>query len=34
MAFWVSVLALLEFLGARYDWVKEEINAKPKDRVM
>ena len=30
----IFVWAVLEFLGLRYDWVKEEVNAKPKDSVI
>jgi hypothetical protein len=33
-AIWVLVLALLEFLGTKYDWVKEEIESKPRSDVM
>jgi hypothetical protein len=33
-AIWALVVALFEILGHRYDWVKEEINSKPKDSVM
>jgi hypothetical protein len=30
----VLVLAALEFLGTEYDWVKEEIESKPRNDVM
>jgi hypothetical protein len=33
-AIWSLICGVLEFLGAKYDWVKEEINSKPKDGVM
>jgi hypothetical protein len=33
-AIWVLVLAALEFLGTKYDWVKEEIESKPRNDVM
>jgi hypothetical protein len=33
-AIWILVVALLEFLGCKYDWVKEEIDSKPKDSVI
>jgi hypothetical protein len=31
---WVLGWALIEFLGNKYDWVKEEINSKPKSDVL
>jgi len=31
---WWLICGALEFLGTKYDWVKEEINSKLKDRVV
>jgi len=28
------VLSILEFLGAKWDWVEEEVNSKPRKDVM
>jgi hypothetical protein len=28
------LMAVLDFVGDRYDWVKEEINSKPKKDVI
>jgi len=33
-AIWMLVLSILEFLGARWDWVREEIDSKPRKDVM
>jgi hypothetical protein len=33
-AIWSLIWAVLEFFGAKYDWVKEEINSKPKSDVL
>jgi hypothetical protein len=33
-AIWWLICAVLEFLGARYDWVEEEIHSKPKSDVL
>jgi hypothetical protein len=31
---WWLICGVLEFLGVKYDWVKEEVDSKPKDSVM
>jgi len=31
---WHCVLALLDFLGVKYDWVKEEVESKPRSDVV
>ena len=33
-AIWSLICAVLEFLGAKYDWVEEEIHSKPKSDVL
>jgi hypothetical protein len=33
-AIWVLVLAVLEFVGVRHDWVKEEVDSKPSNDVL
>jgi hypothetical protein len=33
-AIWALSVAVLDFLGDRYDWVKEETNSKPKNDVI
>ena len=33
-AIWMLVLSILEFLGAKWDWVEEEVNSKPRKDVM
>jgi hypothetical protein len=32
-AIWALVVGLFDFLGAKYDWVEEEINSKPRNDV-
>ncbi len=31
---WTVVMGVIEFLGGKHDWVKEEINSKPRQDVM
>ncbi len=31
---WWLICGVLEFFGAKYDWIDEEINSKPKDGVL
>ncbi len=33
-AIWALLAAVLDFLGDRYDWIREEIHSKPKNDVM
>ncbi len=33
-ALWWLICAALELLGAKYDWVKEEVDSKPKSDVL
>ena len=33
-AIWWLICGVLEFLGAKYDWVREEIYSKPKRDVL
>ncbi len=33
-AIWWFTCAVMDFLGAKYDWVKEEIHSKPKSEVL